>query len=132
MTTPAIFNPFQEATADDVMQDPHKFGLPTLHEFMAAKRAGSNRFDMLDDVMASATGPAGSPELKSVEGSKRFFEFNGVRYKDNEMEKFERVVRDAGYTLKDLEFQGEFDKPHGGGKADVILKFRPRSRIQAV
>ena len=107
-----------EATFDDVMEDPKKFGLPTFDEF--AKNPDT-LFGREDERLQEVE--RGSTNLNRV--VKRYiYEIEGYRCKS--LEEVERVARSMGIDLREMDYQPQMET-NTGGKFDIKVKFVSRS-----
>ena len=103
-----------DATFDDVMEDPTKFGLPTFDEF--AKNPDL-LFGKEDERLAEVE--RGSTNLNRV--VKRYvYEIEGYRCKS--LQEVERVARSMGINLRELDYQPQME-PNTSGKFDIKVKF---------
>lgn len=114
-----------EVTIEDLVNDPHRFGLPTLEEFQRNPDYWREKFNgRWDAKLASAD--AGSKVLGRVV-SRQVWEVAGQR--TDKPEVAERLAVENGINLR----SGEYDLqpeliPEGGGKAYVLIKVVPRPR----
>lgn len=105
---------FADATFDDVMEDPTKFGLPTFDEF--AKNPDL-LFGKEDERLTEVE--RGSTNLNRV--VKRYiYEIEGYRCKT--LQEVERVARSMGINLRELDYQPQME-PNTSGKFDIKVKF---------
>ncbi|NDD54407.1 hypothetical protein EBZ39_11125 [bacterium] len=103
-----------DATFDDIMQDPTKFGMPTFDEFAKNPETLLGREDeRLTEV------ERGSVILgKTV---KRYiYEIEGYRCKT--LQEVERVALSMGINLKELDYQPQMET-NTSGKFDIKVKF---------
>lgn len=111
-------------TVEDVMQDPHKFGMPTFQEFAANRQRWVKRED--DSMIMLTDGP--NKFRKDLHKIK--FQVHG---NDMPEEHVERALSDYGFTLEDIDLENRGSRlkkkidmiPLGGGKYDVVVNFLP-------
>jgi len=115
----------KDTTIDDLLADPHAFGLPTIEEYAQVrdKLWGNN-----DDAMVALTeGPnTFRRDLKRI-----IYQVNGLQLASEE--EVERALADHGYSLADIDLENRDSKlkkqiemiPLGGGKYDIVINFCP-------
>lgn len=110
------FELWESATTQDIMEQPEKFGAPTLEQFRKKRdfyqKNHNSVFGRID------TGG----KITNRFTKKQKFEIDG--YRCNTLEEVERVARDMGLNLDAIakEYKAEFI-PLGGGQADVLVRF---------
>ena len=106
---------------DDLVKDPKKYGLPTFEEF--CKNPKAFRKNPEESFLHAETGS--TIFYKNVKH--RWF-IDGFECKS--LEEVERIARDQGYEISDLDLEPEII-PAGGGKAEFHVKFvnKPKGRI---
>lgn len=108
--------------ADEIFEDPHKFGLPTFDEFA---RNRDKYLGREDDRFSEAD--AGSKALnKHVQ--RHVYEIEGYRCKT--LEEVERVARNQGIPLKELDYQPQV-VPTSAGKCDLLVRFVSKTKREA-
>lgn len=118
-----------DTTQDDLMADPHAYGLPTFEEFQKSPRQWRHRADQ--SMAALDAGFAANNLQKMLKKMK--FKINGKSVPS--LEYAERAILDHGYTLEDFELgktgsQSKLKyemnmKPQGAGKYDIEVNFLP-------
>lgn len=98
----------------EILEDPHKYGMPTFEEFA---RNSEKYLGRDDDAFSQVD--AGSRNLDR-HVKRHVYEIEGYRCKS--LEEVERVARSQGIALKELEYEPELI-PLGGGKCDILIKF---------
>lgn len=111
---------FVDATIDDVLADPAKFGAPSFDDFKKNREKYKGRDD---DQLASAD--KGSTALNR-HVRKHYYELNGHR--TTKIEELERIARNEGYTLKELVFKPELIPLGEGEKCDIVIRFESKVR----
>lgn len=107
-----------EATFQEVMEDPKKFGLPSFDEFV---KNPDTLFGREDERLQEVD--RGSTNLNRV--VKRYiYEIEGYRCKS--LEEVERVARSMGLDLREMDYQPQMET-NTGGKFDIKVKFVSRS-----
>jgi hypothetical protein len=114
------FKEIETNDMDDIMQDPHKYGAPTFEEF---KRNPDKWRVANDQILQSVTG--GSSTISNIKA--QHYEIAG--YKCKSLEEVERVARDEGISLKDLDMYPQLDKTTGG-KLEVFIKFEKKKNAK--
>lgn len=109
------------AEANDVLSNPEYYGLPTFDQF---KNNYEKYMGRDDDILAQASN--GSKLLKNVEKKYRFELLN---YRCDTLEEVERIAKEQGIPLKELDFRPVL-LPLGGGKADILVKFVTKSDVE--
>lgn len=115
-------------TIEDLQNDPHAFGLPTLHEFTMNKEKWMGRPD--EHMIALTDGPRHN--RKNLRRIKYFIK--GIPLPNEEA--VEKALADHGYTLADINLDDPLSKKSalkkvlrnvdvGGGLFDVIVNFFP-------
>lgn len=99
---------------EELLENPNKFGAPTFDEFVANREKYIGRDD---DRFSEAD--RGSSHLKSVV-QRHVYEIEGYRCKT--LEEVEKVARNQGINLRELDYRPEVI-PLGGGKCDLLVKF---------
>jgi len=103
-----------EASFDDVMEDPHSFGMPSFDEFVKNPETLLGREDeRLQEV------DRGSTNLNKVV-RRHIYEIEGYRCKS--LEEVERVAKSMGINLKEMDYQPQV-QPNTSGKFDIKVKF---------
>lgn len=104
----------EDATWEEFSADPERFGFPSLERWQKdrEKYLGS-----ADEILASAD--KGS-ELLSRTVKRHIYELEGYRCKN--LEEVERVAREQGINLKQLDYRPQLVQA-GAGKFDVIVRF---------
>jgi hypothetical protein len=106
---------------DDILEKPSRFGLPTFEEF----KKNPEKYLGRDDEALASVDEAGFM-LKNI--LKRVkFEIEGYRCKT--LEEVERVAKNQGIPLKELDYYAQL-VPQGGGNCDVVVKFMSKSDLQ--
>lgn len=104
---------------DKVMADPKKYGMPTFAEF--AKNPA--QWKLAKDHLFSAISNGSKTMSQFIEDQE--YEFMG--YKSKSLEEMERIVKNEGYELHDLEMKPRFvDVGNVKGKLLVELKVKKR------
>jgi hypothetical protein len=94
-----------------------KWGAPSFEEFC---RNRDQYLGTEDEDFAAVD--AGSSTLKR-QVKKHIYEIEGYRCKT--LEEVERVARNQGIPIRDLDYRPELI-PTGGGKCDIVVKFVPK------
>lgn len=115
------FELWESATTHDIMNNPVKYGAPTLQDFKSRRSYYANghnkTFGRIDKGGAIA----------NKYTKKQIFEIEGYRCKT--LEEVERVALNLGLDLKTLKYQAHF-LPLGGGSADMLVKFISEADLQ--
>lgn len=112
---PDIKEAFAEVKdAQEILENPSKFGMPTFEEFA---RNSEKYLGREDDGFAQVD--RGSRNLdRHVE--RHIYEIEGYRCKT--LEEVERVAASQGIALGELDYQPQVI-PLGGGKCNILVKF---------
>lgn len=105
---------------EDVLSDPHKFGLPTLEEF----KANPDKWRAAKNELLAAADDSSKTHLKNVI-RKQYYEFNGYQFKN--LEHVERAIADHGLEVSDCEMYPQVIPD--GDKCDLVIEFRSKSGI---
>jgi hypothetical protein len=107
-------NAYKNATLEDIIADPKKFGAPTFQEF---KRDPSKyRVDW------AAIADNGSKEISKNQIKQTYLVCG---HKADTIEKAETIAADYGYNLSEMKISPQMI-PEGGGKYNVVVEFIPR------
>ncbi len=101
-------------STDDIYEDPHAYGAPTLEEFKRNKEKYLGR----DDEALSSVSKGG--EISNNFTQKHVYEIEGYRCKT--LEEVERVALSQGIPLRSLDFRAILI-PQGAGKGNLLIKF---------
>lgn len=99
---------------DEVYDDPHAFGMPTLQEFAKNRTKWVGRDD---EILESAS--AGGEDIKK-KYRRHIYEIEG--FKCRTLEEVERVASSQGIPLRSLDYRAIL-VPTGAGKEDVLVRF---------
>lgn len=113
-----ILERISTASYDEIMESPNKFGFPTFDEY---KKTHENWLGRDDDKLAS--GDKGG-EIVNRFARKFIHEIEG--YRTSKIEEVERIAKDHGIPIRELEYKPEF-LPLGAGKADVLVKWMSKA-----
>lgn len=116
-----LLKSFKKVTVKDVLEDPHSYGMPTFQEFAKNRERYMGRED---DVLSSVD--AGGILLKNR--TKRI-KYQVKGYRCDTLEEVERVCRDEGMLLKDLQYMG-FIEPQNGFDCDILIKFMTKEEFE--
>jgi hypothetical protein len=103
---------------NEVLENPHYYGLPTFEEFAKNSEKYVGRED---DAFAQVD--AGSKQLDR-HVKKHIYEIEGYRCKT--LEEVEQVAKSQGIFSNGLEYQPQVI-PLGGGRCDILVKFVSKS-----
>lgn len=109
-------------TAEDIMRDPNKYGVPTIHQFA---RNPEKYFDSNEDRMGRIDK---SSELLKDVVEKQWYKLG--KWKVDSLEKIERIAKEEGIDLANCKLCPQI-VPSVAGKCDIIVEFKPKlaSRI---
>ena len=99
---------------DDIFDNPTKYNMPTFEEFKKNYEFWTGRADEKFSQVDK-----GSQHLAKYV-KKHLFEIEGHRCKS--LEEVEKIARDSGIPIKDLDYKAEI-VPLGGGECDILVKF---------
>lgn len=99
---------------DDIYDNPHDFGAPTLEEFAKNREKWMGRDD---DALISVT--EGGQGIKK-DYRRHQYEIEGYRCRT--LEEVERIARSQGIPLRELDYRATLIDT-GSGKNDVLVKF---------
>lgn len=108
----------ENVSFDDIMNNPHKYGLPSFEEFRKNPDPWREKWrGRHDEIMAIVD--AGSANLKHhvVKHRYRFGE-----WEESSLERIEKLANDHGLSVMDLDFTSKV-VPIGGGKCDILVEF---------
>ena len=108
------FEALQEAAIQDMVHTPSKFGAPTFEQFKANRDHYVGRED---DIMTKVD--RGSELLKSRIKKYKFEVFN---YRCKTLEEAEKVIRNNGFKLSDMEMAPELI-PLNSYDCDMLVRF---------
>lgn len=107
---------------DDIYDNPHDFGAPTLEEFAKNREKWMGRDD---DALISVT--EGGQGIKK-DYRRHQYEIEGYRCRT--LEEVERIARSQGIAIRDLDYRAILID-QGCGKNDVLVKFMKKEEIHA-
>jgi hypothetical protein len=110
-----------DVKAEDILEDPTKFGMPTFDEF----RRSPEKYLGRDDERFSEV-DRGSVLIQNLI-QKHIYVIEGYRCKS--LEEVERVAADMGIPIRELDYRPQI-RPTGAGKCDVVVQFVPMREIQ--
>ncbi len=113
---------FIGSSIEDLIRNPSAFGAPTFEEFSRNREKWVGRED---DKFSNVD--RGSQILGKV-AKKHVYEIEGFRCKT--LEEVERVARQQGIPIKDLEYRAQLI-PLGGGTADILIKFMSKTEFNS-
>jgi len=113
------FEALNSAAIEEVVQDPSKFGAPTFEQFRAnyVKYMGKE-----DDLFAKVE--RGSELLKT---RIKKYKFEVFGYKCKTLEDAEKVIRDYGFKINEMEMLPELI-PQNSYDCDMLVKFVPKKK----
>lgn len=112
-------NPIVLNTSDDIIKDPHRYGLPTFEEFCRSPDLWRTR---PDNVFANAD--KGSTLLRRAI-VKHSYVFR--HWKTNSLEKMEKILSDYGLSPQEVEMKPELI-PLGGGRCEAMIQFVEKAK----
>lgn len=104
----------REIDVNDILADPHQFGMPTFDEF---KKNPEKWLGRDDELLSSAD--VGCDRIKNVV-KRHIYEIEG--YRTRKLEEVERIAESQGIPLKQLDYRPQII-PLGGGYCDILVKF---------
>lgn len=113
---------FRDATFQDVLDDPNKYGVPTFEEF---KRNPEKWLGKDDDIFSSADASFSNKDMRKFV-KKHIYEIEG--YKCSSLHEVEKIAKDHDIPIKELDYRPEMI-PQGGGKWDVKVRFVPKKTL---
>ena len=108
------FEALNDAAIQDMMSDPSKYGAPTFEQF----KANRDRYIAREDHLFQQV-ERGSEMLKSRIKKYKFEVFN---YRCKTLEEAEKVIRNNGFKLSDMEMAPELI-PLNSYDCDMLVKF---------
>ena len=105
---------FSDTTPEEIMADPHKYGLPTLEEW---PRYRENYIKSLNSEFALID--KGGNNTKHLY---RKVKFRYGLYAADSLEEMEKILNNEGLKINDVEWKPEFTD-NLGGKSDVTVFF---------
>lgn len=112
-----------EDMSDDVIMNPHKYGMPTFAEFA---RDPEKYLGRPDEVLALAD--EGCSILRKGKALRRHqYEIEG--YKCKTIEEVQKVAAQQGIPLETLDYRPQV-LPQGCGKFDILVRFVPKDQIE--
>lgn len=113
---------FSEVSIEDIVENPTKFGMPTLEEFTKNKEKYMGRAD--DEITAV---DRGDPQLGCLQ--RYYIEGDGGRYRVDSLEQAERIARDMGRSLShDFILDPQLRPDDRGGFYNEVT-FRPKASV---
>lgn len=121
------FQLWESATTQDIMENPEKFGAPTLEQFIQRRNFYQKQYDSVFGRIDLGG------KISNRYTDKQLFEIDGYRCKS--LEEVERIARSEGIDLDAVakNYTAEF-QPLGGGKATVLIRFMSpeyKARLEA-
>lgn len=113
------FSVFKDATIEDLLENPTKFGLPTLEQFARNK----DKWKIDPDQTLKAI-DAGSKNLERHVSKHVYFVLG---HKCDSLEKAEQVAQDFGVNIRDLDVRPEVVEL-GAGKCNIHVKFSLKAK----
>lgn len=114
-------------TVEDIMLDPHRYGIPTCEEYLKnSKHYREKFFGRDDDEFASID--AGLKLIKQFVRTQKYF-VEG--YECASLEEADRTAANMGFKLTQLVPKPELI-PNGGGKADLHVYFISKERADRI
>ena len=115
-------NYFENATLDDVYQNPHKFGAPTFEEFLKNREYYVGKEDEILETVER-----GSNTLGQVVITQKYqIEIDGNVYPCRTLYEVEKIAKNEGIKLTALEIRPELIN-EGGLKAVLLVRFRKKN-----
>jgi hypothetical protein len=117
---------FSNATLEDLVANPNKFGAPTFEQYTKARDKWNPQVRDDESMIMLTDGPTKfRKDLKKI-----IFKVHG---KEMVQEQVERALSDFGYGLADIDLENQRSTlkkeinmvPQGGGKYDVVVNFLP-------
>lgn len=116
-STARKFEILESGDSEQLQAHASELGVPTFEEFKANK---SKYLKAHDQVLASAA--KGSTLLDKILDTRYVYEICGYRCKS--LEEVERVAKEQGISIKDLDMRPELLPLNGNsGKAQMLIKF---------
>lgn len=102
---------------DDILDNPHKYGLPTIQEFAANPQRWKQGVEELFEVV-----DRGSTQLNRLI---RKHEYVILGYKTDKLEEVQRIMQSEGMRLDQFTIKPELIR-ETAGKVKVIVEFVPK------
>lgn len=106
-------------TLEEIIENPHRYGLPTLEEFCKNPTLWMGHDE---DLLAQAD--VGSKLINGMV-TKHLYEIDG--YRCDTLEEVEKVAKSQGYQLKELDFAPVLI-PQAGLKTEVLVRFTTKGK----
>lgn len=114
-------NQTKDIELDDILQDPVRYGLPTFEQY----KANPDKWKPGGNILEAADNSAAGQIRKLIR--KQRYEFEG--YEAKSLEIVERMARDEGLSLQDLEMYPQIVPE--GDKCDIVISFRRKNVLSS-